>query len=94
MEDTPTYETQNFKLSENEKKEKILLDFFYLENEIETKIEDKKVSKNLKKITKLIAENLQKELNIEVSKKNISDYILLKNSNFDSDLLRLTKFLK
>lgn len=94
MENEHTYQKQTLALTEAEKKEKILLDLFYLESEFETKIEDKKLVKSLKKITKEIASDLQNELQIEVNKKSISDYILLKNSKFDSEFLRLAKFLK
>lgn len=94
MEDNATYEKQNFTLSENERKEKILLDFFLLLNEIDTKIENKKLAKELKKNATELANELQDIFKIEISKKNISDYITLKNSNFDKELLRLAKYLQ
>lgn len=94
MEDTPTYEKQNVTLSETERKEKLLLDFFLLQHEIETKVENKKILKELKKSTLELTIELQNILNIEISKKSISDYITLKNSSFDKELLRLAKYLQ
>ena len=80
--------------SEHEKKEKLILDFYYLQSLIETKVENKKVARELKKCCAEIEGNLHQIVNVDVSKKNIKNYIQLKNSNFDHYILQLTKYIK
>jgi hypothetical protein len=87
-------ENQKIQFSDTEQKEKLILDFNYLISIIESKINDKKVIRELKKSYSEIENNLKKVLNLEVSKKNIKTYIQLKNSNFNNDILKLTKYLK
>jgi hypothetical protein len=87
-------ENQKIQFSDAEQKEKLILDFYYLISIIESKINDKKVKRELKKSYSEIENNLKKVLNLEVSKKNIKTYIQLKNSNFNNDILKLTKYLK
>ena len=87
-------ENQKIKFSDAEKKEKLILDFNYLISIIESKIDDKKVIRELKKSYSEIENNLKLVLNLEVSKKNIKNYIKLKNSKFNDDILKLTKYIK
>lgn len=84
---------QNFRLTDFERKEKILLDFFYLKNEIETKVEDKKTLRDLKKTINEMESSLMDFFEIDIPKKNITNYINLKNSDFDEEILRLAKYL-
>ena len=87
-------ENQKIKFSDAEQKEKLILDFNYLISIIESKIDDKKVIRELKKSYSEIENNLKLILNLEVSKKNIKNYIQLKNSKFDDEILKLTKYIK
>ena len=87
-------ENQKIKFSDAEQKEKLILDFNYLISIIESKIDDKKVIRELKKSYSEIENNLLLVLNLEVSKKNIKNYIQLKNSKFNDDILKLTKYIK
>ena len=87
-------ENQKIKFSDAEQKEKLILDFNYLISIIESKIDDKKVIRELKKSYSEIENNLKLVLNLEVSKKNIKNYIQLKNSKFNDDILKLTKYIK
>jgi hypothetical protein len=87
-------ENQKIQFSDTEQKEKLILDFNYLINIIESKIDDKKVIRELKKSYSEIETNLKLVLNLEVSKKNIKNYIQLKNSKFDDEILKLTKYIK
>lgn len=80
--------------SEHEQKEKLILDFYYLKSLIESKIENKKVAREIKKCCSEIEENLNQIVSMDVSKKNIKNYIQLKNSKFDDDILKLTKYIK
>jgi hypothetical protein len=87
-------ETENKIFTEAEQKEKLILDFNYLISIIESKIDDKKVIRELKKSYSEIENNLKLVLNLKVSKKNIKNYIQLKNSKFDDEIIKLTKYLK
>jgi hypothetical protein len=87
-------ETENKIFTEAEQKEKLILDFYYLISIIESKINDKKVIRELKKSYSEIENNLKLVLNLKVSKKNIKNYIQLKNSKFDDEIIKLTKYLK
>lgn len=87
-------ENQKIQFSDTEQKEKLILDFNYLINIIESKIDDKKVIRELKKSYSEIENNLKLVLNLKVSKKNIKNYIQLKNSKFDDEIIKLTKYLK
>ena len=87
-------ENQKIQFSDTEQKEKLILDFNYLINIIESKIDDKKVIRELKKSYSEIENNLKLVLNLKVSKKNIKNYIQLKNSKFDDKIIKLTKYLK
>ena len=84
----------NNQFSEHEKKEKLILDIHYLKSIIESKIENKKVARELKKCCSEIEENLNQIVSMDVSKKNIKNYIQLKNSNFDEEILKLTRYIK
>jgi hypothetical protein len=87
-------ENQKIQFSDAEQKEKLILDFNYLISIIESKIDDKKVIRELKKSYSEIENNLKLVLNLKVSKKNIKNYIQLKNSKFDDEIIKLTKYLK
>jgi hypothetical protein len=87
-------ENQKIQFSDTEQKEKLILDFNYLISIIESKIDDKKVIRELKKSYSEIENNLKLVLNLKVSKKNIKNYIQLKNSKFDDEIIKLTKYLK
>ena len=87
-------ENQKIKFSDAEQKEKLILDFYYLKSLIESKIENKKVARELKKCCSEIEENLNQIVSMDVSKKNIKNYIQLKNSKFDDEILKLTKYMK
>lgn len=93
MEDQKEYKVQS-KLDENEIKEKILLDLHHLKTKINTLKNDKKELIELKKITTGIETSLETIFKINIPIKTKKDYINLKNSNFDADLLRLSKYLK
>lgn len=79
-------------LSLKEKKEKILLEFYYLRDQID-KIEDKEISNSLNKIVKELEKETTKVFAITVPLKVKKNYIKLKNSEIDLNLLKLTKFL-
>jgi hypothetical protein len=87
-------ENQKIQFSDTEQKEKLILDFNYLISIIESKIDDKKVIRELKKSYSEIENNLKLVLNLKVSKKNIKNYIQLKNSKFDDEIIKLTNYLK
>ena len=81
-------------LTDNEQKEKMLLDLYYLKTKIMSLKNDKKESAELKKIITDIEKDLANILGINIPLKTKKDYINLKNSKFDPDLLRLSKYLK
>lgn len=81
-------------LTDNEQKEKMLLDLYYLKTKIMSLKNDKKESAELKKIITDIEKDLANILEINIPLKTKKDYINLKNSKFDPDLLRLSKYLK
>ena len=58
-------ENQKIQFSDTEQKEKLILDFNYLISIIESKIDDKKVIRELKKSYSEIENNLKKVLNLE-----------------------------
>jgi hypothetical protein len=62
-------ENQKIQFSDTEQKEKLILDFNYLISIIESKIDDKKVIRELKKSYSEIENNLKLVLNLKVSKK-------------------------
>ncbi|WP_147474448.1 hypothetical protein [Chryseobacterium nematophagum] len=80
--------------TDDEKKEKFLLELAYYNHKVESNIEDKKQLKELKSIYADLENSLKEVIKFEVPAKNIKNYIQLKESAFDSDLLRLTKYLK
>ena len=93
MEDQSNYIVKS-ELTENEQKEKMLLDLYYLKTKITSLKNDKKESAELKKIITDIEKDLANILEINIPLKTKKDYINLKNSKFDPDLLRLSKYLK
>ena len=93
MEDQSNYIVKS-ELTDNEQKEKMLLDLYYLKTKIMSLKNDKKESAELKKIITDIEKDLANILGINIPLKTKKDYINLKNSKFDPDLLRLSKYLK
>ena len=93
MEDQSNYIVKS-ELTDNEQKEKMLLDLYYLKTKITSLKNDKKESAELKKIITDIEKDLANILEINITLKTKKDYINLKNSKFDHDLLRLSKYLK
>lgn len=93
MEDQSNYIVKS-ELTDNEQKEKMLLDLYYLKTKITNLKNDKKESAELKKIITDIEKDLANILEINIPLKTKKDYINLKNSKFDPDLLRLSKYLK
>ena len=86
-------EKGNVFLSEEEKKEKLILDFFYLKSEINSSSIGDKNLKEIKKLAATFEKDLEDLLQINVSMKNKKDYINLKKTNLDQSLLKLAKFL-
>lgn len=82
------------KFTDDEKKEKFFLELAYYNHKVETTIEDKKQLKEFKNIYTDLENSLKEVLKYEVPAKTIKNYITLKESDFDSELLRLAKFLK
>lgn len=93
MEETKPYNSTS-KLSNDEEKEKLILDFYFLRSEINSLDTDKKNLTEIKKISQNIEKKLEEFLQINIPLKTKKDYINLKNSKFDPDLLRLSKYLK
>ncbi|WP_312820424.1 hypothetical protein [Kaistella carnis] len=93
MEDQSNYIVKS-ELTDNEQKEKMLLDLYYLKTKITSLKNDKKESAELKKIITDIEKDLEIIFQINIPLKTKKDYINLKNSKFDPDLLRLSKYLK
>lgn len=93
MEDQSNYIVKS-ELTDNEQKEKMLLDLYYLKTKITSLKNDKKESAELKKIVTDIEKDLEIIFQINIPLKTKKDYINLKNSKFDPDLLRLSKYLK
>lgn len=93
MEDQSNYIVKS-ELTDNEQKEKMLLDLYYLKTKITNLKNDKKESAELKKIITDIEKDLANIFQINIPLKTKKDYINLKNSKFDPDLLRLSKYLK
>lgn len=80
--------TTKNQLSEEETKEKILLEINYLIHQIDLgKL--KEIKKNLKQIDG----DLKKLFNSNLSSKTYKDYIQLKETKFDENLLKLSKYL-
>lgn len=86
-------EKGNVFLSEEEKKEKLILDFFYIKSEINSSSIGDKNLKEIKKLAATFEKDLEDLLQINVSMKNKKDYINLKKTNLDQSLLKLAKFL-
>lgn len=69
------------------------MDFFYLKSEINSSSIGDKNLKEIKKLAAIFEKDLEDLLQINVSMKNIKDYINLKKTNLDQSLLKLAKFL-
>lgn len=93
MEDQAPFRNQN-SLSNDEKKEKLILDFFYLKSEINSTNGDAKDLREIKKLANNFEKDLEDLLQIDVPLKNKKNYINLKKNNFDKSLLKLAKFLE
>ena len=81
-------------LTDNEQKEKMLLDLYYLKTKIMSLKNDKKESAELKKIITDIEKDLANILGINIPLKTKKDSIHLTTSHFDPDSLRLSHSLK
>ena len=80
--------TTKNQLSDEETKEKILLEINYLIHQI-----DLGKLKEIKKKLKQIDGDLKKLFNSNLSSKTYKDYIQLKETKFDENLLKLSKYL-
>lgn len=92
MEEMQQYKTTS-QLSNEEQKEKLILDFFYLKSEINSIEKDKKNLSYLKKLSNSFEKNLESFLETEIPLKTKKDYVNFKKTKFDEKFLRLTKFL-
>lgn len=93
MEETKPYNSTS-KLSNDEEKEKLILDFYFLRSEINSLDTDKKNLTEIKKISQKIEKKLEEFLQIEIPLKTKKDYVNLKKTNLDESLLRFAKYLK
>lgn len=84
----------DLQFTDDEKKEKFFLELAYYNHKVESTIADKKQLKEFKNIYADLENSLKEVLKFEVPAKNIKNYIQLKESSFDSELLRLAKYLK
>lgn len=87
--------TNDNTLTENEAKEKLILDFAFLKSEVELCFEEG----NEKKTKPLIKQflNFEKELEdilkIKISNKEKNIFLKLKKENFDHSILKLSKYI-
>lgn len=93
MEETKPYNSAS-KLSNEEEKEKLILDFYFLRSEINSLDIDKKNLTEIKKISQTIEKKLEEFLQIDIPLKTKKDYVNLKKTNLDESLLRFAKYLK
>lgn len=75
-------------LTDEEKKEKILLEINYILHSIDSD-KPKDVKKNLKQIES----EIKSLFGTNISTKTYKDYIQLKETKFDENLLKLSKYL-
>lgn len=75
-------------LTENEKKEKILLEMHY----ILSQFEDGKLKENKKLLNKIVGE-ISEVFNITLPQKTIKSFLQLKETKIDEELLKLRKYL-
>lgn len=75
-------------LTLDEKKEKILLEMHY----ILSQFDEGKLKENKKSLSKILSE-ISQIFNTKISSKTIKDYIQLKDSKIDENLLKLAKYL-
>ena len=75
-------------LSDEEKKEKILLEMHF----ILSQFNESKLKENKKSLSKILNE-ISELFNINISPKTIKNFIQLKETKFDEDLLKLRKYL-
>lgn len=86
--------SRNVNLSDEEKKEKLVLDFYFLKSEINAAEGDSKKLKEIKKIAGIFEKDLEDFLQINISVKNKKSYVNLKKTNLDQSLLKLAKYLE
>lgn len=90
---------ENISLSDLEKKQKLILEISYFRTEFEkllnenSKNYDSKSFKNLLKLSKKIEKDAEEILDIKISSKEKNIYSELKNSNFDSSIIKMSKFI-
>lgn len=75
-------------LTEDEKKEKILLEMHY----ILSQFEDGKLKENKKLLNKIVGE-ISEVFNITLPQKTIKSFLQLKETKIDEELLKLRKYL-
>ena len=82
-------------LSQNEIKEKTILEFVYLKNIIEKLLSenDHAEKKNIVKLLKCFENDLENVLETKISSKEKATYLQLKTSGFDSTILKLSKYI-
>ncbi|MCT2409981.1 hypothetical protein NZD88_20695 [Chryseobacterium antibioticum] len=82
--------------SKNEQKEKAVLEFAYIKDQIENSFGNatEKQKKNIFKLLKSFEKDLEDLLEIKISVRDKSTYLQLKNSNFDSNALKLSKYIQ
>lgn len=94
--DTHTIDEQKnpVHLSESEIKEKVILDFTFMKSKIEnSETLSEKEKKTLESLAKKFEKDLENSLGIKISSKEKNAFLELKNSNFDSNILRLSKYI-
>lgn len=90
---------QNVALTDLEKKQKLILEISYFRTEFEkllnenSKNNDSKSFKNLLKLSKKLEKDAEEILEIKISSKEKNIYSELKNSNFDSSIIKMSKFI-
>jgi hypothetical protein len=94
--DSPTIDEQKklTSLTESELKQKVILDFTYLKSKIDNSVSlSDKEKKSFESLTKKFEKDLENSLGIKISSKEKNAFVELKNSNLDSSLIRLSKFI-
>lgn len=80
--------TDQITLTDDEKKEKILLEMHY----ILAQFDENKLKENKKSLNKILGE-ISEVFQINLPQKTIKNFIQLKETKIDEDLLKLRKYL-
>lgn len=91
--ETQERNTKDSKFTIEEKKEKLLLDIFFIKNQLGSSNSEKIDTKEIKKNLSQLETDLESFFEIQVSNKTKKDYVNLKNTKFDEELFRLAKYL-